>query len=175
MEPTKTLNFKAFLLACEQNVPGTHLDGNSGWNGASSGAVLDTQQTGSETKGGNNNYDNGGLSLYSTELGLGTRQEPGRIITKVTDRPKIRLDFRDHGYVEVDRRTWFKIAKGKTNIYEIKPGDIADVEYYANRFDKNAGPQRPIAIQIRDGALTGETSPNYRSSLSPKSWKVIQQ
>lgn len=141
----ENLSFKEFLLACEMNVPGYHLDGNSNYSG---GGYLDSQQTGSETKGKNANSDNAGLSLYSTDLGIPTRIERGRVIHKVDDRPKYRLAFQDGGYVEFDRNEWYRVARGKTNFHDIMPGDRADVEYYANRNDTSLTPQKVIAVQV---------------------------
>ncbi len=143
------LNFKEFLLATEDNVPGYHLDGNSGFTGTTGGGFLDSQQTGSETQSkAGDDGGNIGLSPYSTDLGLPTRIERGRVVMKVDDRPKYRLSFRDGGYVEFDRDEWHKVARGKVNIHDIMPGDRADVEYYTNRFDNSRKPNKVIMVQV---------------------------
>ncbi len=137
------LSFKEFLLACETNIPGYHLDGNTG----SGGGYLNSQQTGSQTQHMQISGDMG-LSPYSTDLGIPTRIERGRVVHKVEDRPKYRLAFKDGGYVEFDRNEWYKVARGKTNFHDIMPGDRADVEYYANRNDTSITPQKVIAVQV---------------------------
>jgi hypothetical protein len=143
------MSFKDYLRLAETNVPGYHLDGNTGDHGnpVTGGAYLDSQWTGSETKS-TGDRDNRGTSLYSTDLGLPTRVERGRVIRKVEDRPKLRLTFTDGGCVEFDRQGWWEKVKGKTDIHDIKPGDRADVEYYANRNDTENKPMFPLSVFV---------------------------
>ncbi len=144
------LNFREFLLACEQNVPGYHLDGNTNSSG---GGYLNSQATGSQDQGTGAKQETGPSSpfgnAYSNDLGLPTLIERGRIVSRVHDRPRPKLEFRDGGYVEfANRDHWFKITRGKTNIYDVQPGDRVDVEYHANRFDTSKNAKTPRIVMI---------------------------
>lgn len=134
------MNFKQFFLQSEMNVPGYHLDGNTG----SGGGYVDSQQSGSETKGQDANTDQNGLSLYSTDLGMPTKIDRNQIISGV-DKKNLSIFFKGGGGMKLQNNDmWRHYVKGK----EPEVGDRADVEYWTNQNDNTSGEKKIVAIRV---------------------------